>query len=122
MNTGLLLTLACLITATTFAVEAPKLPSIPEQPIAQKKELLCADDFEKAELGSAWKIVVPTFSIEKGALKGTQMRFDAPALEAAGDVMGEPQAKGKAAVKGHQAVIGNDIPTKDSVIELPLIL
>ncbi len=33
------------------------------------------------------------------------MRFDAPAKD------------GKAAVKGHQAVIGNDIPTKDSVIE-----
>jgi hypothetical protein len=107
-----LLTLACLITVTaTFAADAPKLPSIPEQPIAQKKELLFADDFEKAELGSAWKIVVPTFSIEKGALKGTQMRFDAPAVEAAGDV------KAKPAVKGHQAVIGNDLPTKDSVIE-----
>ena len=61
--------------------------------------------------------MVPTFSIEKGALKGTQMRFDAPAVEASGDVKGEPQAKGKPAVKGHQAVIGNDIPTKDSVIE-----
>jgi hypothetical protein len=106
-----LLALACLVTATTFAADAPKLPIIPDQPIAQKKELLFADDFEQAELGSAWKIVVPTFSIEKGALKGTQMRFDAPAVEAAGDV------KAKAAVKGHQAVIGNDIPTKDSVIE-----
>ena len=112
-----LLALACLVTATTFAADEPKLPAIPEQPIAQKKELLFADDFEKAELGSAWKIVVPTFSIEKGALKGTQMRFDAPAVEASGDGKGEPQAKGKAAVKGHQAVIGNDIPTKDSVIE-----
>jgi hypothetical protein len=28
-----------------------------------------------------------------------------------------PEADGKPAVKGHQAVIGNDIPTKDSVIE-----
>ena len=106
-----LLTLACLVTATTFAADAPKLPSIPEQPIAKKKELLFSDDFEKAELGSAWKIVVPTFSIEKGALKGTQMRFDAPAVEATGT------EKAKPAVKGHQAVIGNDIPTKDSVIE-----
>ncbi len=105
-----LLALACLVTIT-FAAEAPKLPAIPEQPIAQKKELLFADDFEKGELGSGWKIVVPTFSIEKGALKGTQMRFDAPAVEATGT------EKAKAAVKGHQAVIGNDIPTKDSVIE-----
>ena len=101
-----LLAFACLIIATaTFAADAPKLPAIPEQPIAKKKELLFSDDFEEPELGSAWKIVVPTYSIEKGALKGTQMRFDAPAVEA------------KAAVKGHQAVIGNDIPTKDSVIE-----
>jgi hypothetical protein len=106
-----LLALACLVTATTFAAEAPKLPAIPDKPIAKKKELLFSDDFERAELGKAWAIVVPTFSIENGALKGTQMRFDAPAVEAAGDV------KAKPAVKGHQAVIGNDIPTKDSVIE-----
>ena len=107
-----LLALACLVTAaTTFAADAPKLPAIPEQPIAQKKELLFADDFEKAELGSAWKIVVPTFSIERGALKGTQMRFDAPGVEATAE------AKAKPAVKGHQAVIGTDVRTKDSVIE-----
>ena len=106
------LAIACLITASTFAADAPKLPSIPAQPIAQKKELLFADDFEKAELGSAWKIVVPTFSVEKGALKGTQMRFDAPAVEATAD------AKAKPAVKGHQALIGTGVPTKDSVIEV----
>jgi len=99
------LTLACLVTASTFAADAPKLPSIPAEPIAKKKELLFSDDFEQAELGKAWAIVVPTFAIEKGTLKGMQMRFDTPA------------ADGKPAVKGHQAVIGNDIPTKDSVIE-----
>lgn len=48
----------------------------------------------------AWSIVVPTYSLENS----TQRRFDAPAKE------------GKPAVKGHQAVIGNDIRTKDSVI------
>lgn len=49
-----LLALACLITVTTtFAADAPKLPSIPEQPIAQKKELLFSDDFERAELAKA---------------------------------------------------------------------
>ena len=106
-----LLILSCLVTATTFAADAPKLPAIPDKSIAKKKELLFSDDFERAELGKAWAIVVPTYSIEKGALKGTQMRFDAPAVEAAGDV------KAKPAVKGHQAVIGNDLPTKDSVIE-----
>ncbi len=98
-----------LVTATTFAADAPKLPSIPAEPTAKKKELLFSDDFERTatekDLGKGWSIVVPTFSLENGTLKGTQMRYDAPA------------ADGKPAVKGHQAVIGNDIPTKDSVIE-----
>ena len=93
------------VAASTFAAEPPKLPSIPAEPIARKKELLFSDDIERAELGKPWAIVVPTFSLEKGTLKGTQMRFDAP------------EADGKPAVKGHQAVIGNDLPTKDSVIE-----
>ena len=69
-----LISLACLVTATTFAADAPKLPAIPEGAIAKKKELIFSDDFERAELGKAWAIVVPTFSIEKGALKGTQMQ------------------------------------------------
>ncbi len=103
-----LLALACLVTATAFAAE---LPAIPAQAIAKKKELLFSDDFAGAELGKAWAIVVPTFSVENGTLKGTQMRFDAPAVEATAD------AKAKPAVKGHQAVIGTDVPTKDSVIE-----
>lgn len=57
MNTTMrlrFLVLACLVTATTFAADAPKLPAIPAQPIAQKKELLFADDFEKAELGGGF--------------------------------------------------------------------
>ena len=98
-----------LVTATAFAAD---LPAIPAQAIAKKKELLFSDDFAGAELGKAWVIVVPTFSVEKGALKGTQMRFDAPAVEAAAEV------KGKPAEKGHQAEIGTDVPTKDSVIEV----
>ena len=96
------------ITATAFAAD---LPAIPAEAIARKKGLLFSEDFAGAELGKAWVIVVPTFSVEKGALKGTQMRFDAPEVEAT------PDAKAKPAVKGHQAVIGTDVPTKDSVIE-----
>lgn len=99
------LTLTCLVSVSTFAADAVKLPSIPAEPTAKKKELLFSDDFSGAELGKAWAIVVPTYSIENGTLKGMQMRFDTPAKE------------GKPAVKGHQAVIGNDVPTKDSVIE-----
>lgn len=102
------LTLAGLVTATAFAADAPKLPSIPTEPIAKKKELLFSDDFERAELGKdkGWAIVVPTYSLGNGTLKGTQMRFDAPAKD------------GKPAVKGHQAVIGNDIPKKNNVVEI----
>jgi len=76
-----LLTLACLVTATTFAADGPKLPAISEGAIAKKKELLFSDDFERAELGKAWAIVLPTYSIEKGALKGTQMRFDSGVIK-----------------------------------------
>jgi hypothetical protein len=42
------LTLASLLTASTFAADAPKLPSIPAEPTAKKKELLFSDDFERA--------------------------------------------------------------------------
>ncbi len=49
-----------LLTTAAFAADAPKLPSIPAEPIAQKKELLFSDDFERAELGKAWAIAVPT--------------------------------------------------------------
>lgn len=102
MNRHLLLAPIFLITAAAFAAE---LPAIPAGPIAKKKELLFSDNFERKELGKAWGQVVPTFTLENGALKGSQTRFDAPA------------ANGKPAVKGHQAVIGTDVPTKDSVIE-----
>lgn len=84
---------------------AADLPKVPADPIAIKKKLLFSDDFERPELGKNWKQVVPTFVLENGMLKGTQTRVDAPASE------------GKPAVKGHQAVIGSDVPTKDSVIE-----
>ena len=65
------LTLASLLTASTFslAADAPKLPAIPAEPTAMKKELLFSDVFERAELGKdkGWAIVVPTFSVENGA-------------------------------------------------------
>ena len=57
------------------------LPSIPTEPIAQKKDLLFSDDFERTQLAKPWAIVVPTDSLENGTLKGTQMRFGAPAKD-----------------------------------------
>src|SRR4051794_39427157 len=94
--------------ASAFAADPPPLPAIPSEPIAKKKELLFSDDFAGAELGKAWAIVVPTFSVENGTLKGTQMRFDAPEVPAIPAADGKPEVKAKPAVKGHQAVIGND--------------
>jgi len=103
MNTRLLFApLVLLLAGATLAAE---LPVIPADSIAKKKELLFSDDFERPELGSAWGPVVPTFTLENGTLKGTQTRVNAPAVD------------GKPAVVGHQAVIGTDVPTKDSVVE-----
>jgi hypothetical protein len=103
MKKRILLVPLFLITVAAFAADTP---DVPADPIAKKKELLFSDDFERAELGKAWGAVVPTFPLENGTLKGTQTRVNAPA------------ADGKPAVVGHQAVIGTDVPTKDSVVEL----
>lgn len=84
---------------------AADLPNVPADPIAKKKELLFSDDFNRSELGRAWGVVVPTFTLEDNMLKGTQTRITTPAKD------------GKPAVEGHQAVIGTDVPTRDSVVE-----
>ena len=102
MKPRLLLAPVLLIATTAFAAD---LPAVPAEPIAKQKELLFSDDFERAELGPKWGPVVPTYTLENGAMKGTQTRVNAPA------------ADGKPAVVGHAAVIGTDTPTKDSIIE-----
>lgn len=48
---------------------------IPSEPIAHKGEPILADDFERTDLG-AWKSLIPTFTVESGALKGVQTRAD----------------------------------------------
>ena len=58
----------CLATLSTTA-------EIPTEPIAQKGEPILADDFERTDLG-AWKSLIPTFTVEAGALKGVQTRAD----------------------------------------------
>ncbi|MDI1313340.1 hypothetical protein [Prosthecobacter sp.] len=55
----------------TFSIAA----DIPSEPIAQKDEPILADDFERADLGN-WKSLIPTFTVEAGALKGVQTRAD----------------------------------------------
>ncbi len=97
--------LAVLPLIVTSAIAAD-LPRIPSKPIAEKKELLISEDFEKPELAKPWHKVVPTFTVENGALKGTQTRDK-----------NLPAADGKPAVTPHAAVHGLEIPTKDSVIE-----
>src|SRR5438093_6010897 len=103
MNIRSILSLSLLITSAALAAD---LAAIPNAPIAKKKELLFSDDFEGAEPAKVWHRVVPTFTVEKGALKGTQTRDK-----------NIPAADGKPAVQAHAAVHGLEIPTKDSVVE-----
>lgn len=104
MNRSLLLFVPLFL--MTAAAVAAELPAIPEKPIGEKKQLLFSDDFNnRPDLGTDWKQVVPTFTVEDGALKGTQTRVNKPA------------ENGKPAVVGHQAVVGSDVPTKDSIIQ-----
>ena len=76
------LTLTSLFTASSFAADAPKLPPIPAEPTANKKDLLFSDDFERAELGKdkSWAIGVPTFPVENGArtLSALRRQFTFP--------------------------------------------
>ncbi|HJZ89534.1 MAG TPA: hypothetical protein VKE40_01595, partial [Gemmataceae bacterium] len=95
MKSPLLLLAAAV--ATHAAAADP--PPIPDRSIAQKKELLFADDFEGAEPARQWHKVVPSFTFEKGTLKGTQTRDK--------DM---PSADGKSVVKAHAAVHGLDVP------------
>jgi hypothetical protein len=95
----------CLV--VTGSLYAADLPPIPRQPIAQKQELLFADDFESPEIAKAWHKVVPTFVVEKGVLKGTQTRDK-----------NIPAENGKSAVTAHAAVHGLEIPTANSVVEV----
>ena len=69
--------------------------------------LLFSDESARAELGKdkGWAIVLLAYSLESGTLTGTQRCFDTLAKD------------GKPAVKRHQVVFGNDIPTKDNVIK-----
>ncbi|MBV8881217.1 MAG: hypothetical protein JO332_14725 [Planctomycetaceae bacterium] len=106
MNLRLVLA-ACLVLGTS--VVADDKPPIPEKSLAEKKELLFSDDFEKAEPAKEWHKVVPTFTFEKGMLKGTQTRDQ-----------NIPAADGKPAVTPHAAVHGLEIPTKDSVVEVKI--
>lgn len=85
---------------------AADLPRIPSKPIAEKKDLLISEDFSKGDPGKPWHKVVPTFTVEDGALKGTQTRDQLI-----------PASDGKPEVKPHAAVHGLEIPTKDSIIE-----
>lgn len=103
MKTGLSLLTVWFLSTAAIAAD---LPPVPSKPIAQKKELLFADDFQGAEPAKVWHKVVPTFAVEKGALKGTQTRDKTI-----------PAANGKPEIKAHAAVHGLEIPTRDSIVE-----
>jgi len=98
--------LCAALSILSAAALAADLPAIPDRPIAVKKELLFADDFESTERASVWHKVVPTFAFERGALKGTQTRDTTI-----------PAANGKPAITAHAAVHGLEVPTNNSVVE-----
>jgi len=98
--------LTCLPLAGIRAADAP---TIPEKSIAVKKDLLFQDDFEGSEHNKLWHDVVPTFTWEKGTLKGTQTRDQ-----------NIPAQDGKRAVQAHAAVYGLSVPTRDSVVEVKI--
>ena len=66
-------TLLSLIAATPLLVAAADIPS---QPLARPGKVLFSDDFERTELGSQWKSVIPTFTLGKGVMVGSQTRAD----------------------------------------------
>ena len=88
-----------------LAAAAFAAPTIPAESIAKKGELLFADDFSGTP-DKRWVKVVPTFSIEGGALQGVQTRLKA-----------EPTKDGKGVITAHAAVHGLEVPTKDSIVE-----
>jgi len=90
---------------------AADLKQVPTQTIAEKKELLFADDFASDTPKEPWHKVVPTFSIEQGALKGVQTRDK--------DI---PAEGGRPATRAHAAVHGLNVPTKNSVVEVRIRL
>src|SRR2546430_7573802 len=101
-------TISFSITLLIFALNAmgADLLPVPDRPIAVKKELLFADDFQSADRSPLWHKVVPTFAFENGALKGTQTRDKTI-----------PAADGKPAVLAHAAVHGLEVPTTNSIVE-----
>jgi hypothetical protein len=102
-------TLLSLLALFALAAQVTAADPIPEKSLAVKKELLFSDDFESSEPAKPWHMVVPTFTFEKGMLKGTQTRDK-----------NIPAADGKPAVTAHAAVHGLEIPTKDSVVEVKI--
>lgn len=67
MNRHIACYLAVLLLAPSACISAGSL--------AQKGEQVFSDDFERTDLGE-WKSLIPTFTVEGGALKGVQTRDD----------------------------------------------
>lgn len=94
--------LLCLFVVSALAADLPRPPS---KPVAVKKELLFADDFQGASPSPLWHRVVDTFTVSDGVLLGTQTR-----------VKDQTAADGRV-IKAHAAVHGLELPTRDSVVE-----
>ena len=50
--------------------------NVPVPPLAKKGALIFSDDFARAELGTNWRQVCPTFTVADGVMRGAQTRDD----------------------------------------------
>lgn len=57
-----------LLSAAAFAAD------VPAQPLAKRGALIFSDDFDRAELGSKWRVTTPTLTVSDGALHGIQTK------------------------------------------------
>jgi hypothetical protein len=90
----------CALTGTAIAAD-----TIPAQPLGKKTTLLVGDTFEGNTLGSAWRVLTPTFVVADGVLKGTHTFFGSPATAT------------KPARPSHGAVLLVPVNRQDTIIE-----
>src|SRR6056297_63968 len=70
-----LLAIAPFVTTVFSAVSVSGADSDPT-PRAVKGKLVFSDDFQRTELGSAWKVGIPGYQISDGVLRGIQAKSD----------------------------------------------
>ena len=63
-----------LLALLAFSCDHVCAADVPSQPIAKKGALIFSDEFDRDELGDAWKVTTPTFTIADGVLRCSQTK------------------------------------------------